>query len=112
MKASNVNWWQEAIVYQVYPRSFKDTSDNGIGDLRGIIEKLDYIKQLGVNTIWLNPIVQSPQVDNGYDVSDYYTVDSLFGTMADIDELIEEAHKNELKIIFDFVLNHTSIEHN
>lgn len=112
MKVNHIKWWQEAIVYQVYPRSFKDTSGNGVGDLRGVIQKLDYIKQLGVNTIWLNPIVQSPQVDNGYDVSDYYTVDPLFGTMADVDELIKKAHNIELKIIFDFVLNHTSNEHN
>ncbi|SEL11161.1 alpha-glucosidase [Carnobacterium iners] len=104
-------WWEEAIIYQVYPRSFKDTSGNGIGDLRGIIQKLDYIKQLEVNAIWLNPIVKSPQVDNGYDVSDYYMIDPLFGTMEDVDELIEEAHKRDLKIIFDFVLNHTSVDH-
>ncbi|MGB3160970.1 MAG: alpha-glucosidase [Carnobacterium sp.] len=112
MKATDKKWWKKAIIYQVYPRSFKDTSGNGIGDIRGIIQKLDYIKKLGVNTIWLNPIVRSPQIDNGYDVSDYYTIDPIFGTMEDMEELIEEAHKRELNIIFDFVLNHTSIEHN
>ena len=112
MKKDKPKWWENAIVYQVYPKSFKDTTGNGIGDIRGIIQKLDYIKQLEVNTIWLNPIFKSPQVDNGYDVSDYYTIDPLFGTMEDVEELIEEAHKRDLRVIFDFVLNHTSIEHN
>ncbi|WP_034549927.1 glycoside hydrolase family 13 protein [Carnobacterium funditum] len=111
MEVGQSKWWKNAIVYQVYPKSFKDTSGNGIGDLRGVIQKLDYIKQLEVNTIWINPIFKSPQVDNGYDVSDYYAIDPLFGTMDDVEELIEEAHKRELKIIFDFVLNHTSVEH-
>ena len=112
MKKDKSKWWKNAIVYQVYPKSFKDTTGNGIGDIRGIIQELDYIKQLGVNTIWLNPIFKSPQVDNGYDVSDYYTIDPLFGTMQDVEELIEKAHKRDLRVIFDFVLNHTSIEHN
>ncbi|MER2227379.1 MAG: alpha-glucosidase [Carnobacterium sp.] len=105
------NWWNEAIVYQVYPRSFKDTNDNGVGDLKGIISRLDYIQQLGVTAIWLNPIFTSPQVDNGYDVSDYYTIDPIFGTVEDAVELIEEAHKRNMKIIFDLVVNHTSDQH-
>lgn len=105
------NWWNEAIVYQVYPRSFKDTNDNGIGDLKGIISRLDYIQQLGATAIWLNPIFTSPQVDNGYDVSDYYTIDPIFGTVEDAVELIEEAHKRNMKIIFDLVVNHTSDQH-
>ncbi|SDQ12294.1 alpha-glucosidase [Carnobacterium viridans] len=106
-----MDWWKEAIVYQVYPRSFKDTNEDGIGDLKGIISRLDYIQQLGVTAIWLNPIFTSPQVDNGYDVSDYYTIDPIFGTIADAVELIKEAHKRNLKVIFDLVVNHTSDQH-
>ena len=93
MKKDKPKWWKNAIVYQVYPKSFKDTTGNGIGDIRGIIQKLDYIKQLEVNTIWLNPIFKSPQLDNGYDVSDYYTIAPLFGTMEDVEKLIEEEDK-------------------
>lgn len=106
-----MDWWKEAIVYQVYPRSFKDTNEDGIGDLKGVISRLDYIQQLGVTAIWLNPIFTSPQVDNGYDVSDYYTIDPIFGTIADAVELIKEAHKRNLKVIFDLVVNHTSDQH-
>lgn len=105
------DWWKKAIVYQVYPRSFKDTNEDGIGDLKGVISRLDYIQQLGATAIWLNPIFTSPQVDNGYDVSDYYTIDPIFGTIDDAVELIEEAHKRNLKVIFDFVVNHTSDQH-
>ncbi|MEG0289722.1 MAG: alpha-glucosidase, partial [Carnobacterium sp.] len=111
MVDQQLKWWKEAIVYQVYPRSFQDTDGNGIGDLAGVIQHLDYIQRLGANAIWLNPIFQSPQVDNGYDVSDYYAIDPIFGKMEDAEKLIEEAHKRGLKIIFDLVLNHTSIEH-
>ena len=105
------DWWKESIFYQVYPRSFKDTNGDGIGDLKGLIQQLDYIQQLGVTAIWLNPIFTSPQVDNGYDVSDYYTIDPIFGTVEDAIELIEQAHKRELKVIFDLVVNHTSDQH-
>ncbi|TFJ72801.1 alpha-glucosidase [Carnobacterium maltaromaticum] len=108
---SRTNWWQSAIVYQIYPRSFQDTNNDGIGDIKGIIQRLDYIKSLGVNTIWLNPIFISPQIDNGYDISNYYGIDPIFGTLKDVQELIYEAHQRELKIIFDFVLNHTSDQH-
>lgn len=104
-------WWQQAIVYQVYPGSFQDTGKNGIGDLRGVINRLKYIQSLGVNVIWLNPIFQSPNVDNGYDISNYYEIDPIFGTMEEAEILIEEAHKLGLKVIFDLVLNHTSDQH-
>lgn len=107
----NQNWWEKAIVYQIYPKSFKDANNDGIGDLKGMIESLDYIKALGVDTLWLNPIFISPQVDNGYDISNYYAIDEIFGDLNDVEKLIEEAHKRELKIIFDLVLNHTSSEH-
>lgn len=104
-------WWQQAVVYQIYPGSFQDTGENGIGDLRGIINRLKYIQSLGVTVIWLNPIFESPHVDNGYDVSDYYAIDPIFGTMEDVDELLSKAHKLGLKVIFDLVLNHTSDQH-
>ncbi|MFT8317953.1 MAG: alpha-glucosidase [Sporolactobacillus sp.] len=104
-------WWHEAIVYQIYPKSFKDTNGDGIGDLKGIIEQLDYIKALGVTALWLNPIFKSPQVDNGYDVSDYYALDPQFGTMEDLEYLIAQAKQRDLKIILDLVVNHTSDRH-
>ncbi len=107
----NNNWWHEIVLYQVYPKSFQDTNHDGIGDIRGIIKRLDYLKDLGVNMLWLNPIFESPQVDNGYDVSNYHTIDPNFGTMEDVEELIKEAHKRDIKIIFDFVANHTSNQH-
>ncbi len=105
------NWRKEGIVYQIYPRSFKDTTGNGIGDLRGIIEKLDYIKSLGVDIIWLNPIYESPNDDNGYDISDYRNIMSEFGTMSDFDELLKGMHDRGLKLIMDLVVNHSSDEH-
>lgn len=105
------NWWQEAIIYQVYPKSFKDTNGDGIGDIKGITSSLDYIKSIGVNTIWINPIFVSPQIDNGYDISNFYAIDDIFGNVDDVEMLIEEAHKREIKIIFDLVLNHTSSKH-
>jgi len=105
------NWWKEGIVYQIYPRSFKDTSGNGVGDLRGIIQKLDYIKSLGVTMVWLNPIYQSPNDDNGYDISDYRAIMKEFGTMEDFDELLEGLHKRGMKFIMDVVVNHSSDEH-
>jgi len=104
-------WWKESIVYQIYPRSFKDSNGDGIGDLRGVIEKLDYIKSIGVDAIWLNPIFKSPNDDGGYDISDYYAIQPEFGTMADFDELLMGLHKRDLKLIIDLVLNHSSDEH-
>ncbi|ETI66460.1 alpha,alpha-phosphotrehalase [Neobacillus vireti] len=104
-------WWKKAVVYQIYPKSFNDTTGNGIGDLQGIIEKLDYLKELGVDVLWLTPIYQSPQCDNGYDISDYYSIHEEYGTMEDFDLLLDEAHKRGLKIIMDIVINHTSTEH-
>ena len=101
----------DLVVYQIYPKSFKDSDGDGVGDLRGIISKLDYIKSLGANAVWLCPVFKSPQCDNGYDISDYRDIDPLFGTMADMEELIAAAHQRGIKVIMDFVANHTSCEH-
>ncbi len=103
-------WWKERVFYQVYPRSFKDSNGDGIGDLRGIIEKLDYLKWLGIGAIWLNPIYDSPNDDMGYDIRDYEKIMTEFGTMADFDELLKEMHKRDIKLIMDLVINHTSDE--
>lgn len=107
----NKKWWKEAICYQIYPRSFMDSNGDGIGDLKGIISKLDYIKDLGVDVIWICPIYKSPNDDNGYDISDYQDIMDEFGTMKDFDFLLDEAHKRNMKIILDLVINHTSDEH-
>ncbi len=107
----NRKWWKEAVVYQIYPRSFKDSNGDGIGDLRGIIEKLDYIKSLGVTAVWLNPIYESPNDDNGYDVSDYRNIMKDFGTMADFDELVKGLKSRNIKLVMDIVVNHSSDEH-
>jgi oligo-1,6-glucosidase len=104
-------WWKESVVYQIYPRSFKDGNGDGIGDLRGIIEKLDYLKELGVNVVWLSPVYKSPNDDNGYDISDYQDIMEEFGTLADWDEMLEEMHRREIKLVMDLVVNHTSDEH-
>ena len=104
-------WWKEAVVYQIYPRSFNDSNNDGIGDINGIINKLDYINNLGVDVIWLCPIYQSPNADNGYDISDYNKVMDEFGDLEDIERLIDEVHKKDMKIILDLVVNHTSDEH-
>ncbi len=104
-------WWKKAVVYQIYTKSFNDTTGNGIGDIRGIIEKLDYLKELGVDVLWLTPIYKSPQRDNGYDISDYYSIHEDYGTMEDFDVMLTEAHKRGIKIIMDIVINHTSTEH-
>ncbi|MBU1036106.1 alpha-glucosidase, partial [bacterium] len=104
-------WWKEAVVYQVYPRSFKDSNRDGIGDLPGTIQKLDYLKYLGVNAIWLCPVYKSPNDDNGYDISDYQDIMDEFGDMKDMENLLAEAHKRDIKLIMDLVVNHTSDEH-
>ncbi|CEQ30430.1 glycosyl hydrolase [[Clostridium] sordellii] len=104
-------WWKEAVAYQVYPRSFYDSNNDGVGDLRGIIEKLDYIKELGIDIIWVSPFYKSPNDDNGYDISDYQDIMKEFGNMKDFDELLEEVHKKGMKLIIDLVINHTSDEH-
>lgn len=105
-------WWKKSVVYQIYPKSFNDSTGNGLGDLQGIIEKLDYLKKLGVDVIWLTPIYQSPQRDNGYDISNYYSIYEEYGSMEDFQQLLEEAHQKEIKVIMDLVVNHTSTEHN
>ena len=104
-------WWTNAVVYQIYPRSFQDTNGDGIGDLKGITSRLDYLADLGVDVLWLSPVYKSPQDDNGYDISDYQDIDPLFGTLEDMDELLAEAHKRGLKVVMDLVVNHTSDEH-
>jgi glycosidase len=104
-------WWKNAVGYQIYPRSFYDSNNDGVGDLKGIISKLDYIQDLGINLIWIGPFYKSPMDDNGYDVSDFYDVDPLFGSLQDAKDLIQQAHKRGIKIILDLVLNHTSDEH-
>ncbi|PKQ46596.1 glycoside hydrolase family 13 protein [Confluentibacter flavum] len=105
------NWWKEAVVYQIYPRSFKDTDGDGVGDLKGIISKLDYIKSLGIDVVWLNPIYGSPNADNGYDISDYQAIMTEFGTMEDFDALLKGMHDRGLKLVMDLVVNHSSDEH-
>ncbi|WEV71942.1 alpha-glucosidase [Bifidobacterium sp. ESL0790] len=104
-------WWANAVVYQVYPRSFQDSNDDGFGDIPGIISRLDYIAGLGVDVLWLSPVYVSPQVDNGYDIADYQNIDPRFGTMDDMDELLRQAHQRGLKVVMDLVVNHTSDEH-
>lgn len=104
-------WWKNTVVYQVYPRSFYDTNGDGIGDIPGVTKKLDYLKNLGIGAIWLSPVFKSPQDDNGYDISDYTDIDPIFGRIADIDELIAEGNKRDIKIILDLVFNHSSDEH-
>ena len=103
-------WWHKSTVYQIYPKSFNDTTGNGQGDIKGIIEKLDYLKELGVEVLWLTPMYKSPQADNGYDISDYYNIDENYGTMEDFEKLLEESHKRGLKIVMDIVVNHSSTE--
>ncbi|AKT51968.1 alpha-glucosidase [Arsenicicoccus sp. oral taxon 190] len=105
------DWWKDAVVYQVYPKSFQDSDGDGIGDLRGIIDRLDHLQRLGVDVIWLSPVYRSPMDDNGYDISDYEDVDPVFGTMADLTELVERAHDAGIRLVMDLVVNHTSDEH-
>ncbi len=104
-------WWKESVIYQIYPRSFNDSNGDGVGDLRGIIEKLDYLQELGIDIVWLSPIYQSPNDDNGYDISDYYGIMDEFGTMADFDELLAGIHQRGMKLLMDLVVNHSSDEH-
>ncbi|PJM74156.1 glucohydrolase [Bifidobacterium primatium] len=104
-------WWSNAVVYQIYPRSFQDTNGDGYGDIPGITSRLDYLADLGVDVIWLSPVYKSPQDDNGYDISDYQDIDPMFGTLDDMDELLEEAHSRGIKVVMDLVVNHTSDEH-
>lgn len=111
LKNIDKKWWKEATVYQIYPRSFKDSDGDGVGDLKGIISKLDYIKSLGIDAVWLNPIYTSPNDDNGYDISDYREIMKDFGTMEDFDLLLKEMHKRNIKLIMDLVVNHSSDEH-
>ena len=109
-KNFNQKWWHKSVVYQIYPKSFNDTTGSGEGDIRGIIQKLDYLKELGVEVIWITPMYKSPQNDNGYDISDYYNIDPNYGTMEDFEEMLSEAHKRGLKIVMDIVVNHSSTE--
>lgn len=104
-------WWKESVVYQIYPRSFCDSNGDGIGDLRGIIQKLDYLKELGINVVWLSPVYKSPNDDNGYDISDYQAIMAEFGTLADWEEMLAEMHRRDIKLVMDLVVNHTSDEH-
>lgn len=104
-------WWKKAVIYQIYPRSFQDSNQDGIGDIKGIIQRLDYLADLGIDAIWLSPVYQSPQDDNGYDISDYQAIDPMFGTLEDMELLILEAKKKNIRIIMDLVLNHSSDEH-
>ncbi len=101
-------WWKESSVYQIYPASFKDSNGDGLGDIQGMISKLDYIKALGIDIVWTCPIYQSPQVDVGYDISSYKAIHAPYGTLADVDEMIEGCHKRGMKFVMDLVVNHTS----
>src|SRR5512134_288793 len=109
--AGNAEWWRGCAIYQVYPRSFQDTTGNGSGDLRGITQRVGHIASLGVDAIWLSPFFKSPMADMGYDISDYCAVDPMFGTLQDFDRFVEEAHRRGIKVIIDLVLSHTSDQH-
>ncbi|MFM5166454.1 alpha,alpha-phosphotrehalase [Aeromonas veronii] len=108
---SQTPWWQSAVIYQIYPKSFQDSAARGTGDLKGIMARLDYLKTLGVDALWLTPVYVSPQVDNGYDIADYYQIDPAYGTMADFEALLAAAHARDIRIVMDIVVNHTSTEH-
>ena len=103
--------WQNGVIYQIYPKSFQDSTGNGYGDLAGVTRRLDYLQELGVDAIWLTPVYVSPQVDNGYDVADYCAIDPAYGTMADFEQLVAAAHRRGIRIVMDMVFNHTSTEH-
>lgn len=112
MKVENTNkWWKNAVIYQIYPRSFKDSNNDGIGDLQGIISKLEYLEKLGIDAIWLSPVYKSPQDDNGYDIANYQDIDPMFGSIEDMQQLIDEAKRHNIRIIMDLALNHSSDEH-
>ncbi|PAE32510.1 glycoside hydrolase family 13 protein [Bacillus sp. 7884-1] len=111
MKKEAKDWWKKSVVYQIYPKSFNDSNGDGIGDIQGIIERLDYLKTLGVDVIWLSPIYDSPQEDNGYDIRNYQTIFNQYGTMEDFDQLLNEMHQRDMKLVMDLVVNHTSDEH-
>jgi alpha-glucosidase len=104
-------WWESAVIYQVYPRSFQDSDGNGVGDLNGITERLPYFDELGVDAIWISPIFRSPMTDFGYDISDYIDIDPVFGNMADFDRLVAKSHAHGIRVILDFVPNHSSDQH-
>ncbi|HMF54487.1 MAG TPA: alpha-amylase family glycosyl hydrolase, partial [Edaphobacter sp.] len=104
-------WWRHAVLYEVYPRSFQDSNGDGVGDLRGVTSRLDYLQWLGIDAIWISPIYPSPQVDFGYDISDYTNIDSQYGTLTDFDDLLSEAGKRGIRILMDMVMNHTSDQH-
>ena len=106
-----VSDWKKSVVYQIYPKSFNDTTGNGQGDINGVIEKLPYLQKLGVDYVWLTPIYESPMNDNGYDISDYYAINPDFGTKEDVEKLLTEAHKLGIKVMLDIVINHTSTSH-
>ncbi len=106
-----MQWWKERVFYQIYPRSFQDSNGDGIGDIPGIISRLDYLKQLGIGAVWLCPVYDSPNADMGYDIRDYEKIMAEFGTMEDFDRLLEEMHRRDIKLIMDLVVNHTSDEH-
>ncbi len=108
---SQTPWWQSAVIYQIYPKSFQDSGARGTGDLKGIMARLDYLKTLGVDALWLTPVYVSPQVDNGYDIADYYAIDPAYGTMEDFEALLAAAHARDIRIVMDIVVNHTSTEH-
>ena len=110
-QSAQVDWWKNAVIYEIYPRSFQDTNGDGIGDLNGITQKLDYLKELGVDAIWLTPVYPSPQVDFGYDISDYRNIDPKYGTLADFDRLVAEATKRHIRVLMDMVMNHSSDKH-
>jgi alpha-glucosidase len=110
-QASEQNWWKNAVIYEIYPRSFQDSNGDGIGDLNGITQRLDYLKELGVDAIWLTPCYPSPQADFGYDISDYKNIDPQYGTLADFDRLVAEANKRHIRVLMDMVMNHTSDQH-
>lgn len=111
MKKIKTNDFHKMVGYQIYPKSFKDTNGDGIGDINGIIEKIPYLRELGIDFIWINPIYKSPQVDGGYDISDYQVIDEMFGSLEDFKKLLDKAHENGLKVIMDLVVNHTSDQH-
>lgn len=106
-----IPWWQNGVIYQIYPKSFQDSSGNGYGDLAGVIQRLDYLQELGVDAIWLTPVYLSPQVDNGYDVADYCAIDPAYGSMETFEQLVAAAHQRDIRIVMDMVFNHTSTEH-